>query len=153
MHERDPDVVRTRIDAIWFGLCEIGSRQHSDTTPFPKGFRGLLAATENRHIEPKKEAPLRLPVTVAALKKGAGDGEILPVERASLLDMALVGPGFGRDMLYGQGHLRAGDVTEAAEGRNELWVAGDEADLRPGRPERFDSDWNATTLAKLAVSP
>ena len=58
MHERNPDVVRARIDAIGFGLCEISSRQHFDTTPFPKGFRRPLAAPESGHIRAKER---RLP--------------------------------------------------------------------------------------------
>ena len=51
-------------------------------------------------------------------------------------------------MLDGERHLRAGDVAEAREGRDEGGVAGDEPGAEAGRPERFDSELKITTLAK-----
>ena len=69
---------------------------------------------------------MRAPVAIAALEHGVGDVEIGAIERASLGDMRFVGPGRHRYMLDGQRHLRAGDVAEAREGRDEGGIAGDE---------------------------
>src|SRR3989304_4317154 len=79
------------------------------------GWRGsgpLPPPPDATKTDQKKEAPRRPGVAVAALEKGVGDGEILTVERASLLDMALVSPSLGRDVLHGKGHLRAGAGAE-----------------------------------------
>ena len=130
---------------------EIRSRKQSDTTPFPKGcYRGLAAALALK-VEPEKETAFRAPVAIAVSEHLVGDVEILPVERPALADMLLVGPGRDRDMLDGQGHLRASDITEAAEGRDEAWVAGNESRPKARQPGALGEGLEDHDIGKAAM--
>jgi len=101
MHQRNPDVIPAGIGTIEAGLREIGSRQHSNTTPFPKGCRRRLSAAEIRHIQPKKEGSLRPPIPVAAVKNCIGKVKILAVQHTAFLNVVLVAPGRDLHMLHG----------------------------------------------------
>src|ERR1700704_6632345 len=51
--------------------------------------------------------------------------------------MVLVSPNGHRHVLHRKRHLRAGDVTEAPEGCDEAWVAGDETGPEARQPRTF----------------
>ena len=67
--------------------------------------------------------------------------------------MRLVAVGGDRDMLQRHRHLGCGDVAQFVKAARNFLSPAAKPTRMPGRFERFDSDWNATTLVKSGPAP
>ena len=144
-------------DVAGAGIAAVGLRRAPDSCRGSRARPPPARASPSTASSPpcaetssqRQKPPAGPPIAVAVAEDLVGEIEFLRVEPAVFLDMRLVAIGGDRDMLQRHRHLRRGDVAQFEEARRgNLRSPAAKPTRRPGRFERFDSDWNATTLAK-----
>src|SRR6266581_7665225 len=127
LHQRDPDVARTRIAAVGLVAREITARHHAKPCFAPQPQRDRLITAMLRDVEPQQETAGWPAIAITAAENLVGEVKLHLIEPLVLHDMGLVRIGGDRHPLCRQRHLRGGDIAQLKEGTEEAAVARHEA--------------------------